>query len=737
MDAPTRFTTSRVNSLLLTILLAAFSSISHADCSYHPLGFGESHLPFPSNHMLSDTENGLRLEYCDELYQAETLNNLPELAQPSEINVGMDPDRGVDGFSPATGVYFMLPKPVNKRFMENAVKDNVTAVILVDLTTGEPVPHRVFSRPNRWQQEFEAANRLVEIRPLGRFEYGHTYAAVLTKHVVGEKGERFNASEGLQRLLAGEDPELAPTYQLALDYVESQGVALDSLIALTQFTIRSEPNVTETVLELQQAVLGQNQTLVPDSLTVSYKASGSIAAIVEGKLQLNDFRDPELGYLVRKQEGWQSNTYQVPFVMSVPRSASTQPAPVAIYGHGIGVSKETFLLVAFNNANLGAATVAIDYPHQGERIELNDEPDLQEMAKDPQNITRVVGMAQQSPLDFLGLLNALKNELGELNVVPQPSGETDSSIGTDNFPDLDTNRIFYQGTSLGSVFGAGFVAMAPDIAGAFFQVGGAGITYTLTHSSQWGTFRQSLPEQTQLEEAITLVNGVQLLIDAMDGLALAHWYRNPPAGSGITPKAMLLQFGPSDQVVPLEVSLALGYSVGSPLLVNDDNPLPVPIPKEDSQSEGDTESENDTEPEPEPESEIENESGLPEAEIDVAFSALIDEHIAKVDSIPEDGTAMFISKDPVTFAFLEQIAAAATLWDTVSHFSFIQPNAKANLEYWMQTINVDQDPDPALPTAGQERTVSPQSAPEPSAGHFGWLLMLIVSGLILRFRQWN
>jgi hypothetical protein len=101
-------------------------------------------------------------------------------------------------------------------------------------------------------------------------------------------------------------------------------------------------------------------------VTVTPSFLPHIRAIVKGQVRLTDFRtadgEIDLAGPGTARPNWVD--FEV-FYPDVPMRAGG--APVVLYGHGIGIVKETALLVALDNAERGWATVSIDQPNHGAR----------------------------------------------------------------------------------------------------------------------------------------------------------------------------------------------------------------------------------------------------------------------------------------------------------------------------------------------------------------------------------
>lgn len=230
---------------------------------------------------------------------------------------------------------------------------------------------------------------------------------------------------------------------------------------------------------------------------------------MSGQVRITDFRD---AYGVISRDGSATGHEAWVDFMAVLPEASAAPggAPVVIYGHGITVMKESMLVVAGQNATKGYATIGIDVPNHGSRI--NEGGHIIDLAY-PALLGRVESLLLQGELDQLSLLSAIEQHLGSLDVLPR---DWVAGTGGDGVADLDTSRILYEGTSLGGVLGATFLALAPEVDGAFLQVPGSGIMDTLFHSLVWEMFRGIVPTGAPMGETHVLTFFAQSLLDRSD-----------------------------------------------------------------------------------------------------------------------------------------------------------------------------------------------------------------------------
>ncbi len=217
---------------------------------------------------------------------------------------------------------------------------------------------------------------------------------------------------------------------------------------------------------------------------------------VTGQVRVTDFRNAD--WVIPTAGVPPSSERWIDFLMIVPNAGPPPSgAPVAIYGHGITVAKETMITVAASNAAAGVATIGIDDPHHGSRIAEGGY--LLDLAS-PRTLGRVTSMLLQGALDHLSLLRAIAADPSALEVAGA----------------LDSDTILYEGTSMGGYVGATFLGLTDQVDAVFLQVTGTGIIDTISHSLIWPIFRGTLPVGASTGQAHVLLAGAQALMDRTD-----------------------------------------------------------------------------------------------------------------------------------------------------------------------------------------------------------------------------
>lgn len=547
--------TTQLKTLLAT-LLALFSTLVFSNQTCHPLANGTCTLPFPSNfYTAADpaSPTGIKVDLKGNLFSSAVENASQNLSSA-------DIYRGATGFSASAPVMIDIGQPFSTA---NLPVDGGNTVRVINLTQGSNVAIRTGRFDYAQNKRFDNPANIIEIFPRSRFQFGDTFVAVVTRNLTDPAGNPVAVAPGIAELIAGEAtwPGAAPMME-TLNTLQYYGIPADQIVSFTEFTITDEATNNDPLFDLVDQTAANSHPV--RNLRTTQINVWPYAASVTGQIRLDDFRS-ENGAIDFHQPV-QPKHYWADFILMLPIASLYGSAPVAIYGHGLGTIKESMLAtVAYPNAAKGIASIVIDQPNHGSRAR-DDGGNLQDILN-PDNILRVTSIVTQSTLDMVSVLKALQTSLATLDVIPARNNWWTRLWyrGGINTPDIDSNNIVYQGTSMGGVLGTSFVATAPDVRQAFLQVTGVGISNILTHSILFESFgfENLLPDVATAGEAALFIQAIQQSVDHGDAINFAHYVRNPVYGR--EPRGLVVQYGIGDEVVFNASSEALAELVDLPL----------------------------------------------------------------------------------------------------------------------------------------------------------------------------
>jgi hypothetical protein len=472
-------------------------------------------LPYPSDEFtVADPQSatGRRLAVPEALIPESVIDQLGPGGRPS------DAFDGADGFSALSPVIFELDRTVRA---ESLPSDGGDEFVVIDEVSGE----RQQIRAEVWlDATFRGApGTVVMAWPVTTWEYGHTYVAGVRDL------EGFLGDPEPPAALVNPDAEVSGILDSLAGATGSDRVGYQSV---TRFTVGSQQSVTAAMRSMAAAARAEDHPVRKlRSNAPLFFAHG--AATITGEVRITDFRDADG---VVRPDAPTGNEW-VPFILAVPDRPDDGPAPVAIYGHGLTINKESMLIVASQNAAHGVATIGIDVPNHGSR-QAGQGGYLLDLTN-PGDLGRLAGMPLQGIIDHVSLTEAIVDHLATIDLSPWKPFESPG----DGIADLDTSLLLYEGTSMGGVLGAGEFALIPEIDAAFLQVPGAGVVDIISHSWLWPLFSSIIPSRASAGDAAALLGAASMLLDPGDPTHLLDELRE-------SRRPVVVQVGVGDKVVP-------------------------------------------------------------------------------------------------------------------------------------------------------------------------------------------
>jgi pimeloyl-ACP methyl ester carboxylesterase len=275
---------------------------------------------------------------------------------------------------------------------------------------------------------------------------------------------------------------------------------------------------------------------------------------------------------------------------------SSRPAtgyPVILFGHGLDDSRfGAPSLVASTFARSGFATVAMnavghgsgphgvlhltllngssyDIPAGGRSVDRNGDGLIE--SKEGCLIVEPIPVglrdcARQTALDLMQLIRAIRSGL---------------DVDGDGVVDLDPNRIYYAGQSLGAIYGTVLLGVEPDIRAAVFNAGGGSVMDIARWSPSFHGFPREFLEKRVppllnrppdynenyvLRNRPAKVNDVPGAIEIQNVLENVEWLQiagDPLAYGGQLKAPVLWQFARGDRTVPNPQTTALLRTAGA------------------------------------------------------------------------------------------------------------------------------------------------------------------------------
>jgi hypothetical protein len=449
-----------------------------------------------------------------------------------------------DGFSRVTGVAFAFEHRVPEEVGTPDVEPQLAADGAIQVFNAQLGSDHYGQRQGFWIEHidtssFTADSTLLVARPEVVLEANADHVAIALDSVGGSAPESVQVALGLLEPGNGDERALAAYHAPTRAFLEEQGVDLDRVVRVTDFTTRSAEDPTfrtHAMMEDLDASLGDLQVEI-DSIVLP--SDEHLAAIVRGRLTgAPGFLDED-GRLVLDDEGRPMvvGTSDIEFRISLPAGEPGDLYKVALYGHGTGgnVSDNSF------DAELAEHDIAkLNLRFDG----WTDEDFLQTLT----GFTTFLDGSERSTAGLMQsvaggtvLLTALDGVLGDALSADTIAGEPNPVAG--RLP--DTDYVVWVGGSLGGTLGAVIVSADERLTTAVLNVPGTGWSHMIPHSLLYDTALKDLFEITYghpREMHLSMVMG-QNNWDDVDG---AVWADEALAVGG----SFLLQESMDDPVLP-------------------------------------------------------------------------------------------------------------------------------------------------------------------------------------------
>ena len=525
----------------LLTLMAVPAKAAILDCN--PTAWLTCGVPFPSDYWsVTDqtSPTGKRLQINDGVLRDAVLAELP-------VEDGFSPAgvfNGDSGFSAASAVVFEFLSAPDPATVEGSV-------IAIDLTTGLRVPVRAQVSEYAASDLVSFPSQVVEVFPRSRWEYGHEILVLVTDDLELEYPE----TKLMSRLLTANPYVFSMITTMSL-----RGIDVWSVRNATRFTVRDRNEVVMPVINAVQDLQSRPHA-VRDLQVLPRPLNRSIAALVLGEMQVYNYRTNGgtgvVDFNAEPTEQW------IPFRLTLPEAAHQGGAPVSLYAHGLGLTKESDDIVSEMNAELGIATLSVDFPNHGARAQADGGLIFSVLSTD--QLAKPVGMMVQDTLDFASAHATLKTALADLDVLGPPSWKNVGGYKPDGVPDLAVNSVMMEGTSLGGVLGSVYGAVASDIKGGVYHVTGAGVTSILSDSILWESMFESLePESATGAEALMLRGAIQQTLDFGDSINFMDYFRTGRTGQAAKP--LMLTMGANDAIVTNDSTTAAAHIADLPIV---------------------------------------------------------------------------------------------------------------------------------------------------------------------------
>lgn len=517
---------------------------------YDPAGPGLHAFPDDLWTETADTRTGLRLRSPIEVLAPED----PIVGFPSVFaEMG-----SLDGFGVTAPAFVRVTGAVDPASLPSAGDETDplgSSLLLVDLDA-EPPAFLPFDLRVIEENGLDDGTTLM-LAPLRPLRAGARHAVVMTRDVVDEQGECFAPSAAMQSLLAGDTDaaelvRLGDGYARVLEVLREAGTIAeaDELSAAVVYT-------TATTIEQSIDIAAAIASSFPSPYTLDEQGcylTGYPFRTCEGTIRMVDFADDD--GIIRGVAP--VSTFELPFVVYLP-TQGLGPFPTVVYGHGLTGDRLTaWYPAAYYLAQDGFAVVAIDAPKHGDHPDAavtNSTFDLLGLSNDPFD-----------PFDpFDARDNFRQAAFDKLQLVHRLLAGMD--VTGDGNPDLDPQRLLYQGDSLGGVMGPQMLALSDAFESATLVVPGGNLTNIVDQASEFQPLVLLVTQSMSDDERLRMLAITQTAIDGGDPMTFAPWViaDRLPEFAGRTPH-VLAQMALNDTVVPNSSTTYLVRALGIPIV---------------------------------------------------------------------------------------------------------------------------------------------------------------------------
>jgi len=316
-----------------------------------------------------------------------------------------------------------------------------------------------------------------------------------------------------------------------------------------------------------------------------------IERVLYGTIRTADFLDP-------RTRGWRADgeyeELDMEFTMTIPRGVDG-PIPVVIFGHAIMTERRFVLAIGDALARRGFAAISIDFPYHGERSYCFDGgpisvPDPRSGELTSFNPCPTGARCSENGRCVNGSGTDVGFRMWPVLGYPVTSGAAfleieDIAHTTDHFDqalvdlgglmrslrsgawneraevELDTERVFYVGQSLGGIIGSVFSAMTPELQRVVLNVPGADMVDLFRDSTWFGPqvnayfTRESIDPSSYT--AARFFNIARWIVDRVDPQSVAHRFRE-------SDRPVMIQMALADFIIPNTYTQTLERLSGAP-----------------------------------------------------------------------------------------------------------------------------------------------------------------------------
>jgi hypothetical protein len=439
-------------------------------------------------------------------------------ANQAGVHVDVSDQNRADGWSPGSAIMAEIPKLDATRSKLPALSDPKRSldadspIVLIDATTGKRHPFWAELDANADPGE----TPMLLIHPAANFADGHRIVVGL-RQLVDASGAAITATPAFaayrdgQRTTDTTFEARRPAMEQIFTVLAGAGVRRTELQLAWDFTVASTQSLTGRMISIRDDAFGVLGKAAPKFTVgkVTENPNPSVRRRIEGTFQtplyLSDSGKPG-GRLVLDANGHpqqRPGTFTSPFLCNLPPASATTPARMAIYGHGLlgDLTEVNGDLTRKMAADYDIAYCATNWSGMAEEDVPNAVAVLGDLSKFPSIPDRI----QQGLLANLFLGRLMKHAQGfSANAAFRFAGKSA----------LQTDELYLDGNSQGSILGGALTAVAQDFTRATLAEAGMNYSLLLDRSVDFDDYLQILkPSYPKRYDRLVGIEIVQLLWD--------------------------------------------------------------------------------------------------------------------------------------------------------------------------------------------------------------------------------
>jgi len=347
-----------------------------------------------------------------------------------------------NGFSTIADLYIPTKWTSNSlsfpKYWETSVEDSFF-LLLSDTASkqrGKIIPVKAETRDN-----------FIRVVPMEALEQNRRYILVVTRSLRPDQQLCYRASASMVSIWDDFKNGDGGLYKSAFTLLEEKGMDLGNVLAISEFNTLWATRGLNQVRAFLDDLSNETQPEIED-WGISVLPTPENLRYVRANLNTPIFRNEDGYWDWDDTSDVQVQSWEdIPILFSLPEPEiieKNQPYPIVLWGHGLGASKETLVMISEMMADNGYVMAGTDDICHGDREVLG--PGFLESTEcylDLSDVRKTRDNIRESVAGKMWLIRAIKS-LADVDIIPE---------GGDGIPDFDVSKIYYIALSMGTMHG--------------------------------------------------------------------------------------------------------------------------------------------------------------------------------------------------------------------------------------------------------------------------------------------